>query len=163
MDRSEAIELGEVISSGEALTEERQAFMCKKLARRYALQAVKRVWNDGGSAALRQLFDGRCPRTGRPLNWGAELPQTLATPTVTTRRTMTRRKRRTLTSLMTLTLASSAMRRRRRLKIATRRRKRLERRAAQRRRRKPRRRIASRSRRELCFATRLLLRRRATR
>jgi hypothetical protein len=74
MDRSEAIELGEVISSGEALTEERQAFMCKKLARRYALQAVKRVWNDGGSAALRQLFDGRCPRTGRPLNWGAELP-----------------------------------------------------------------------------------------
>jgi hypothetical protein len=77
MDRPEGIELGEVVSHGEPLTEDRQAYACKKLARRYALQAVKTVWGNGGRAAperMRRLFDGRCPRTGSPLNWGDELP-----------------------------------------------------------------------------------------
>ena len=75
-DKPEGCELGEIIRRGEPLTTERQAYLCNKLARRYALQAVKTVWGDGDSAAperMQRLFDGRCPYSGMQLNWG-DLP-----------------------------------------------------------------------------------------
>ena len=64
--------LARAIEKGEHL-DTSQTKRCKKLAERYATQAMTTVWGAGGSAGakrLRRLFEGRDPRSGEALRWG---------------------------------------------------------------------------------------------
>ena len=64
--------LARVIAEGEHLNAW-QTKRCRKLAARYATQAMTKVWGDGGSAGakrLRRLFKGRDPWSGDELCWG---------------------------------------------------------------------------------------------
>jgi hypothetical protein len=60
------------IEKGERLNA-RQTKRCRKLAERYATQAMTKVWGEGGSAGaqrLQRLFEGRDPWSGDDLCWG---------------------------------------------------------------------------------------------
>ena len=64
--------LARAIEKGEHL-DTSQTKRCKKLAERYATQAMTTVWGAGGSAGakrLRRLFEGRDPWSGEALRWG---------------------------------------------------------------------------------------------
>ena len=64
--------LARAIEKGEHL-DASQTKRCKKLAERYATQAMTKVWGAGGSAGakrLRRLFEGRDPWSGEALRWG---------------------------------------------------------------------------------------------
>ena len=64
--------LARAIAKGEHLNAW-QTKRCRKLAARYATQAMTKVWGEGGSAGAkrpRRLFKGRDPWSGDELRWG---------------------------------------------------------------------------------------------